>query len=217
MNGRKNIIWDPVTQAYTTSNCKPSNGSTLETCDRECLLFRDDYTYQYANADVCPADIMMKSYCPMRNVSLAYSTWRLTDLATNECACVCSDALCVTETDSQNCSSSGSNTDSYVSSQVFNACTTPINVCTYCSQKILQLTLAKDGSCAQYNKNQIDIQNAPCCANCGDNSDVEGMCANNTTSPVRTILILLVFLLVVVVAVFFTARYAAKASNRGSA
>ena len=176
MNGRK-VQYNPDTGLYETPGCTPSNPTTISTaagfsvtggnsCGKQCMLFRDDYTYQVDNAPISTADIVMQAYCGMRNVSLAYFYWQQGGgLLVNSCSCLTQKSYCPTQFNS-NCSTSASNMNTYVTADMAK-CSENSSICNYCQITSNQVITALS-SCVKNSDNTL--------VNLGD------QCSNNTTN-----------------------------------
>lgn len=150
MNGRKNIQYDnndksPTEGQYNVVGCSlGANGQFgKNTCGRECLLFRDDYAYKVEGSNTCAADIAMKSYAGLRNLSIYYGTWQPTsNLFSNECSCLTQQQFCPA-TFNPLCSLDATNNTNYVTAEM-GQCTDSA-ICNYCNVTVNQLLLTIDG------------------------------------------------------------------------
>lgn len=161
MNGRK-VSYNPDTGLYETPNCIPSSNNS---CAKQCMLFRDDYSYYNPDSPVCAADMVMQAYCGMRNLSLAYFAWQQSgSILTNDCSCLTQKSYCPAAFNS-NCSTVSSNTSTYVTSDM--AKCTDTNICSYCTVTVNQVIMGL-ASCVEDSDNSLN--------NFGD------QCSNNTTN-----------------------------------
>jgi hypothetical protein len=158
MNGRK-VTYDPTTGLYGTPNCVP--GST-NGCAKQCMLFRDDYTYHDTNSPASAADGVMQAYCGMRNISFAYFSWQQTaSLMTNECSCMTQKRYCPVSFN-PNCSYSASNNTTYITADM-DKCTDQ-GICDYCSINVNQTMMALYG-CVEDSNNEIHNFGDQCSGN----------------------------------------------------
>jgi len=154
MTSRNSVQYDADTGEYTTPNCTPGSTGTYgpNTCGRECLLFRDDYTYKVPGSIACPADAAMSAYCGMRNLSLIYGTWQPTsNMFSNDCACITTQNFCPAEFNPL-CSTDPSNTKSYVTAAMSQCLGS--SICNYCNVQVNQVVAAIYG-CTDHSTNSI--------------------------------------------------------------
>lgn len=159
MNGRKNIQYDndpssPTYRQYKVVNCNLGTAGQFgkETCGRECLLFRDDYSYQVVGSSPCAADGVMESYAGMRNLTIYYGTWQPTsNIFANESSCLTQQQFCPALFN-QLCNTSPSNTGAYVTAEM--AGCTDTEICNYCNVTVNQLLLTIDG-CTEKSGNTV--------------------------------------------------------------
>jgi hypothetical protein len=205
MNGRAIVQYNSDSMQYVTANCTSSNStSNPRTCDKECLLFRDDYTYSGGNKGICAADIVMNAYCGMRNISFAYAPWRGgSTSSTNECSCITSQNACPTLNDPALCSTSYDNTASYLTASQNTDCG-DITICNYCKNVAFQANIAALGACATGN-NTINYGNSSCAS---DNTCTEDGGTSTQTTTTISINYLLLLAVIILAIIFVMVVYA---------
>ena len=211
MNGRKLVQWDPDAGKYVTTGCTPTSNNT---CGMECLLFRDDYTYaNYQNSPLSPADVAMRSYCGMRNLSGYYGTWQQqTSIFSNECSCMTQKQFCPVQFN-PGCSKASDNTTRYVSADMYSCA--DASICGYCSVTVNQVITSIAG-CTENSDNTLKnygqiCGNTNCTYNIDDPSsgpsgDDDDETISNTKKPIGV----LVLLLIIIIAVLFVGVFAIK-------
>lgn len=154
MSGRNSVQYDSGSKQYVTPGCTPGSSGQYgtNTCGRECMLFRDDYTYFNTDAIACPADTAMQAYGGMRNLSLVYGTWQpISNLFSNDCACITTQNYCPAQFNPL-CSKEPSNTQTYVTAAMLDCLGS--SVCNYCNVQVNQVVAAIYG-CTDDSGNQI--------------------------------------------------------------
>lgn len=152
ITGLENIQFNTSTGEYENYQCSPS---TTNTCDWECMLFKDPYYINFPGGNSqSAADVFMTVYCNMRNLSIAYAWWEFnTSVTSNTCSCVTTQQYCPTQYDASLCPVPSAG---YVGGYVPDATATQecSAVCSYCNIRAVQITFALFGCNTGVSQNQ---------------------------------------------------------------
>lgn len=138
------LTYDPGTMQYTCSN---SN-----TCQTECMLYRDPFYYKSNGQTTSISDMFMKTFCGMKNLTLVYGKY--SNPASNDCSCTTTSTFCP-GTFNPSCDPTKMGTSSvYVPDGTINSTAACSDTCSYCSAVNVQLNI-QNGEISSAKNNNI--------------------------------------------------------------
>lgn len=202
-NQTNGLSYDTSTKQYT---CTGSNS----TCLLECALFRDPYYYDNPQG-ASASDLFMKTYCGMKNLTLAYGSY--SNPSSNDCSCTTTASYCPGAF-SPSCDPTKMGSQQiYVPDGTIDTTAACSDTCSYCKSVNVQLNIQNGNISGKQNNG---IKNVGSCGNqsgCFSGAN-ESFIADY---PIMFIIIFLILIIVIsVIGYFGYKKYTTHRSGRDS-